>query len=181
MEIYKKNWFKYTIGFVVCLLVRLIPFRPPNIEPILATQMPFARVYGGFAGFFFGFLSIIVFDLLTSGLGMWSFITAVAYGLLGLWAVVYFKNKKIGMWSYAKFAVMGTILYDAITGLSVGPLLFHQSFYTALVGQIPFTLLHLVGNVAFALVLSPALYSFAIKKKKSNIVPFIKIFNPQKV
>src|ERR1035437_10497795 len=143
MEIFKKNWLKYILGFIACLLVRLIPFRAPNIEPILATQMPFSRAYGGIAGFAFAFFSIITFDLLTSGLGMWTFVTAVAYGLLSFVAVAYFKNKKGSAMDYAKFAIVGTLAYDAVTGLTVGPLLFHQTFYSALMGQIPFTILHL--------------------------------------
>src|SRR3989344_5678264 len=32
METYKKNWFKYLVGFIACLLIRLIPFLPPNIH-----------------------------------------------------------------------------------------------------------------------------------------------------
>ena len=165
METYKKNWLKFIIGFIVCLLFRFIPFRPPNIEPILAAQMPFARVYGSIAGFSFAFFSIVVYDFFTSGLGMWTLITAVAYGLLGLWAVAYFKNKKNNSLDYVKFAIMSTIVFDAGAGLSVGPLFFHQSFSVALAGQIPFTLLHLVGNSAFAFLLSPLIYNFILKKK----------------
>ena len=119
---YKKNWFKYVVGFVMCLLIRLIPFRPPNIEPILATQMPFSRAYGKLAGFSFAFLSMVLYDIITGKVGMWTFITAGVYGLLALWAVDYFKNKANNSWSYAKFAVMGTLAYDIVTGLSIGPL-----------------------------------------------------------
>src|SRR3989344_8931439 len=106
METYKKNWFKYIVGFIACLLIRLIPFRPPNIEPILATQMPFSRAYGKLAGFSFAFLSMALYDIITGKVGMWTFITAGVYGLLALWAVDYFKNKANNSWSYAKFAVM---------------------------------------------------------------------------
>ena len=173
MNTYVKNWFKFVLGFVTCLLIRLIPFRPPNIEPILATQMPFSTAYGGMAGFFFAFLSIVFYDVITAKVGMWTFITAGAYGLLGLWAAYFFKNKKSSAWNYAKFAVIGTIAYDAVTGLSVGPLFFHQPFMEALVGQIPFTGWHLLGNVAFALILSPALYSFVVQNPKLETASLI--------
>lgn len=181
METYKKNWLKYIVGLVACLLIRLIPFRPPNIEPILATQMPFSRAYGKIAGFLFAFLSIVLFDVITGKVGMWTFITAIAYGLLGIWAAVYFKNKKNTGWNYAKFSVMGTIAYDAVTGLSIGPLFFHQSFMGALLGQIPFTGMHLLGNISFALVLSPALYFFITKSKKAESAPVFVIFNQKKI
>lgn len=170
MEKYKKNWLKFVLGFIICLLIRLIPFRPPNIEPILATQMPFSRAYGAYAGFIFAFLSIVIYDLVTGTLGVWTLLTAGTYGVLGFWATFYFKNKKGNAWDYARFAVIGTLFFDAVTGLSIGPLFFHQSFMSALTGQIPFTAMHLLGNVSFALLLSPAIYRFVIENKKLEIV-----------
>src|SRR3989338_2920302 len=174
-----QNWFKYVVGFVACLLIRLTPFRAPNIEPILATQMPFSKIYGKTAGFLFGFLSIVVYDIITMQIGAWTFVTASAYGILGLFATVYFKNKKSSSWNYVKFAIMGTLFFDAVTGLSVGPLIFHQPFMGALAGQIPFTLLHLLGNVSFALILSPAIYSLVIKKEKSENTSLISALHPK--
>ena len=179
METYKKNWFKYVVGFVVCFLIRLIPFRPPNIEPILGTQMPFSKEYGKIAGFLFAFLSLVLFDIITAKVGMWTFITASAYGLLGIWASIYFKNKANSAWNYAKFAVMGTLAFDIVTGLSIGPLFFHQPLMEALTGQIPFTLLHLLGNVCFAIILSPPIYRFVIENKKFETESIIRIFNPK--
>jgi uncharacterized membrane protein len=79
MQKYQKNWLKFSVGLVLCLLVRLIPFRPPNIEPILATNMPFSKAYGPYAGFLFAFVSIVLYDVVTSTLGMWSLITASTF------------------------------------------------------------------------------------------------------
>jgi uncharacterized membrane protein len=178
MEISKKNWLKFGIGFIFCLLIRLIPFRPPNIEPILATQMPFSKAYGAYVGFLFSFFSIVFYDLVTNTLGVWTLITASTYGVLGFASYFYFQKFKANMFGYASFAVIGTLLFDVITGLSVGPLFFHQSFQGALWGQIPFTLWHLLGNVSFALILSPAIYNFVIDNKKLDNIYFTKIFNP---
>ena len=162
----RKNWPKFIIGFVACLLIRLIPFRPPNIEPILATQMPFSKAYGAYIAFAFAFLSIVIYDLVTGTLGIWTLLTASTYGVLGLVAAFYFKNRKANSWNFAKFAIAGTIFFDAVTGLSIGPLFFGQSLSGAFFGQIPFTALHLLGNVSFALVLSPAIYRFVVENKK---------------
>jgi len=182
METYKKNWLKFTLGFLVCLLVRLIPFRPPNIEPILATQMPFSKAYGAYAGFLFAFLSIVVYDLVTGTLGVWTLLTAGTYGVLGFWAFYFFRNRKSNRWDYAYFAVVGTLFFDAVTGLSIGPLFFHQSFMSALVGQIPFTLWHLVGNVSFSLILSPVIYNFVIQNRQFEYVSIItNIFHPKRI
>ncbi len=164
----KRDWLKYSLGFTVVLFIRLLPFRPPNVEPLLATQMPFAKKYGGLAGFFFAFFSIIVYDLLTAGIGVWTLIAGMAYGLLGMWASIYFKNKKGTSWDYAKFAFIGTIVFDITTGLSLGPIFFNQPFIQAVTGQIPFTLLHLVGNIGFALTLSPLVQYMLSKQEKKQ-------------
>lgn len=166
MNTYVKNWFKFILGFIVCLLIRFIPFRPPNIEPIMAAAMPFSRAYGKVAGFSFAFGSMVLFDLIVGKVGIWTFITSIVYGLVGLGAAYYFKNKKNTAWNYAKFAVISTIFFDAVTGFTIGPIFFGQPFLAAVLGQIPFTALHLLGNVSFALVLSPALYTFVIENKK---------------
>ncbi|MBP6883680.1 MAG: hypothetical protein KBC06_00380 [Candidatus Pacebacteria bacterium] len=181
MQNFNKNWFKFSAAFIACLAIRLIPIRPPNIEPIMATQMPMSKVYGPYFGFIFSFLSIVAYDLLTGTLGMWSLFTATTYGVLGLAATFYFRNKKGTGLDYVRFAIFGTLFFDAVTGLSVGPLFFHQSFYNALIGQIPFTMLHLVGNVLFAYMLSPAIYSLFIKKKKFERKSIINIFNPKTI
>lgn len=174
----KKNWLKLFVGFFVCTFVRLIPFRPPNIEPILATQMPFAKHYGPYVGFSFAFFSIIFFDLITGHVGIWSLITALAYGALGFMAYTFFKQKKEPTrMDYVRFAIFGTLFFDIMTGLTVGPIFFNQNFTSALSGQIPFTLWHLLGNISFAYLLSPAIYNLLITKRKTTPKPIIKTIN----
>ena len=165
----KKNWTKYVIAFLGVLLMRLIPFRAPNVEPIMAVIMPFGKVYGGFMAFVFGVASIFVYDLVLSRVGIWTLITAFAYGAIGYGAQVYFKNRT-GRKNYVIYAVVATIFYDVITGLTIGPLFFHQSFMISLVGQIPFTALHLLGNVSFAIVLSPVIEKWLVKEVSPSVV-----------
>ena len=160
-----KKQFKYIIIFLTAFAVRLIPFRAPNIEPVMASLMPLSKKFTKFGSFFFGFASIFVYDLVTSGIGVWTVFTAIAYGLLGLGASYYFSNKS-GWKSYASYAVIGTIAYDLVTGLTVGPIFFGQSFMVSLIGQIPFTVMHLIGNVSFAIVLSPVIEKWLAKESK---------------
>jgi uncharacterized membrane protein len=135
----------------------------------MATIMPLGKSYGKIMAFSFGFLSIVLFDSITSGIGIWTFVTAFAYGILGLGASYYFE-KRSGWKSYASYALMATIFYDAVTGLTIGPLFFHQSFMVSLVGQIPFTALHLLGNVSFAIVLSPVIERWFVMKESKIVV-----------
>ncbi len=178
-KIYSEFNPKFFLILFLCLLARLIPVRIPNVEPILAATMPISRVSGAFWGFSFAVLSIFLYDLVTGTLGVRTLFTAGAYGLIGLWSASYFKNKKGNTIDYVHFAILGTLVFDALTGLTVGPIFFHQSFLGALTGQIPFTILHLAGNIIFALLLSPAIYNFMIKKKKKESELIVTTFNPK--
>jgi len=164
-ENFKNGWIKFLIGWIVVFGIRFIPFRMPNIEPLTATQMPFAKKFGWLGGFVFGFLSIFIFDIATSGVGTWTWVTAGVYGFLGVGAAMFFKNRESTPGNYLKFGVLATILYDAVTGLSIGPLFWGQSFVEALMGQIPFTAYHLIGNIVFSLVVSPLMYRWVIENK----------------
>ncbi len=169
------NILKYIIGFAVSILIRLIPFRPPNVEPIMATTMPFAKKWGYLAGFFFAALSIILYDLLhpSSGfvrIGLWTWITAILYGLIGIASAWYFqRQKETKQIHYVGFAVVMTLIYDALTGLILSPYLFGMTFAQAFFGQIPFTLNHLLGNIVFAYCISPFLYDWIVNNKQLEL------------
>ena len=175
------DWTKIILGFGICLIFRLIPVRLPNIEPVLATQMPFAKVYGNSVAFMFGFMSIVLFDILTFRVGIWTLVTATAYGTLGVWSVFFFKKREMKRINYAKFAILGTIFFDAVTGLTIGPLFFNQTFVQACIGQIPFTILHLIGNVTFALTVSPLVYTYISTNKFVDRYVQRMIFNSTKI
>jgi len=155
---------KFLIGWTAVFLFRLIPFRPPNFEPMLATVMPFSKKYGLLGSFSFGFFGIVLFDLVTSGWGMWTVVTAVCYGSLGVAAHLFFKNREASVKNFLLFGVPATLAYDAIT-MTIGPLFSNQLWAIALIGQIPFTLMHLLGTVVFATLLSPVLYRWVVQNE----------------
>ncbi|MBN2251668.1 MAG: hypothetical protein JW724_06315 [Candidatus Altiarchaeota archaeon] len=166
-----KQFFKYVIGFVVCLGIRLIPFRVPNVEPVMATAMPFGKKWGLWAGAFFGAASIVLYDLIrpTPGfarLGVWTLVTAVMYGLVGAAAGWWLSKRKSSIGNYVGFAVVATLLYDFITGPVMSSVIWNMTFLEALIGQIPFTLRHLAGNVVLAATVSPALYAWVVNNKR---------------
>lgn len=156
-----RHWIKFVIGWILCLVFRFLPFRPPNFEMNLATQMPFAKTLGPISGFIFGAVSMFFFDAATGMLGWWTLLTALTYGLIG--ALAPYALKKM---DYVSFAIIGTILFDAVTGMSMGPLLFGQSLKDAFIGQVPFTAMHLLGNVIFALLVSPVIESWVTQNDK---------------
>lgn len=166
----KTSILKYSIGLLLVVLVRMVP-HIPNVEPITATLMPYSKKWGVLGGALFGVLAVFLYDVFTGTFGAWSFFTAGAYLLLGIAAGLYFARvKDKGVVGYVGFAIIGTILYDAITGLTVGPLFFGQPFIAALMGQIPFTAMHLAGNIALAAVLSPLVERFIVMNPRLQLV-----------
>jgi len=161
---FSTGWLKFAIGWVAVFAFRLIPFRPPNFEPMLATVMPFSKRYGVVGSFFFGFLGIVLYDAITSGWGSWTWVTAFSYGALGIGAHYYFKSREVTRLNLITFGVPATILYDAVT-MMIGPVLGHQSLAVAVAGQIPFTVMHLLGTITFSVLLAPALYRWVIKNE----------------
>ena len=159
------GWLKFAIGWSAVFLFRLIPFRPPNFEPMLATVMPFSKRFGLAGSFLFGFLGIVLFDAVTSGWGIWTAVTALSYGILGIAAHFFFKNRDASVGNFLTFGIVGTLLYDAATGLTIGPIFEGQPFMTALTGQIPFTIMHLLGTIVFSTILSPALYRWVVQNE----------------
>jgi membrane-associated HD superfamily phosphohydrolase len=135
----------------------LLPFRAPNVEPLMAALMPIGKRAGMFASIFFAVTSIVLYDAVTAGWGSWTLAAAGAYALVALAASFYFRFAPSTRAHFVGFGIVATLAYDVLTGLTVGPIIFHQSFAEALAGQIPFTILHLASTVLFALVLSPFL------------------------
>ena len=170
---FSTGWLKFVIGWVVVFLFRLIPFRLPNVEPMLATVMPFSKRYGPVGSFLFGFLGIALYDAVTSGWGIWTLITALSYGALGLGAHFFFKHRSASVKNFLRFGIVGTLAYDAVTGLTIGPLFNNQPFMAALIGQVPFTLLHLAGTVVFSVCLSPAIYRWVVQEERFEIPAII--------
>ena len=155
---------KFIIGWAAVFLFRLIPFRPPNFEPMLATVMPFSKRYGLLGSFLFGFLGIVLYDAVTSGWGSWTWATATCYGGLGIASYYFFKNREASVKNFLLFGIPATVAYDAVTML-IGPIFSGQPLVVALVGQIPFTLMHVLGTIVFAVVLSPILYRWVVKNE----------------
>jgi len=170
------NMIKYFLGLITIVSIRLIP-RPPNVEPIMSTMMPFAKKWGKYAGLLFAALAILLFDIITGTIGYWTILTVFAYSLLGFLAGIYFNKKKNKISHYIGFSIVGTIIYDLITGIGAGVIFFGQPLSITLIGQIPFTLYHLAGNIVLAAIVSPLLYKWVLNNPKletHNVLAFFK-------
>ena len=135
----------------------------------MASLMPIGKKYGAWLGFAFGFLSIFLYDLLTH-FGSWTWTVGITYGLVGAASFFYFKKFKSSVFNFALFAFFATIIFDFITGVLFAPM-FGQTMVSAFFLQIPFTMLHLVGNIGFALTLSPILNKWLTAENKLSTIP----------
>ena len=159
---------KFAGGIFATVLLRLLQIIP-NVEPIMAFTSPYAKAYGALAGFAFALISLVSFDFISGRLGVWTLYCGVAYGLIGLFAAYYFKSRSKRV-HYATYAFVATIAYDAVTAFLFG-LQFNQPLWLTLLGQIPFTMYHVVGNVLFAAVVSPAIYDYVLAQPGAEVNP----------
>jgi len=133
----------------------------PNNDPIMAVMLPCAK-RGRAAAFAFPMVAMVLFDILSRKVGIWTAVTAGTYGLLGLgFSFVYSalgkRGRRIGPATFLVSGVVGVLVFDFITGPILSSTMFRMSFAQAFVGQIPFTLKHLASVSATTLVVSPSL------------------------
>jgi hypothetical protein len=74
----------------------------------------------------------------------------------------------VGRKHFVGFAVVGTLLYDLATALLFG-FQFGQTLEATLLGQIPFTAYHLLGNVVFAAVFSPLVSKYVVENEALDL------------
>jgi hypothetical protein len=152
-----KNALTFVGGLVLVSLYRLLRIFPNN-DPIMGFALPIARNQKWWQAFLFPALAMACFDVLTAKVGTWTLITAVLYGSIGVLFHLYFKKKTmVGLGTYAKLSVLGVLLFDFFTGPVMTSYLFKTPFLLSLVGQIPFTLLHLASAVTITILLAPVL------------------------
>lgn len=156
---------RYVAAMIACNLLRLFRFFPNN-DPIMAFVLPFSRQDKWFYSAIFAFVTMILFDYFTSGIGIWTFTTAIAYAIIAVAASFYLKNKKTTMKTYLGTGIVGIIFFDIVTGVLFGPTLFGVPVYAAFLGQIPFTLLHIASVSIYIVLIVPFL------DKQANITPF---------
>lgn len=148
---------KYAISSVLCNLWRLARIFPNN-DPIMAFMLPFSRQDKWLSAMAFAFTTIFVFDFFTSGIGVWTWVTAITYAAIGLFAHFYLsKRQKVTVKTYLGTGVAGVLAYDFVTGVLFGPAMFGVPIEAAFFGQIPFTLMHVLSAGAYILVLTPFL------------------------
>lgn len=180
MDNYKKQGSWLFIQITGCLLLRLLfhfILHIPNIEPLFACGVLVGQKQSYSYAFLFGAINVLLFDLLTVGFGPWTVVTGFLYALLGSAAVKFWRQnemvaqEKNRTLNSLKFTIAGTLIFDFFSGCLLGPLMFKQNFMEAIIGQVPFSILHVLGNV----VLVMSIEAFLQKNRCYNpktLIPF---------
>lgn len=144
----------FLTSLLFTIIFRLIRFFPNN-DPIMGFMLPQART-SIIKPMIFTFSAMFIFDFLTSGIGMWTWVTAITYAIIALLISFFFKKiKKAKISQYFGASVIGILIFDIITGPLMSTFLFGQSIWLVTLGQIPFTIYHLVSGVTYVIILAP--------------------------
>jgi hypothetical protein len=164
-KVENKGIVKFFLAILISNLIRFLRFIPNN-DPIMAVMLPFAKEKSIIKAFLFPFLTMITFDLITGFIGSWTLITAITYGLLGVFfTILYSKKKEITLKTYLGSGIIGVLIFDFVTGVLATPLMFGMSIEQAFIGQIPFTIMHLATVSGFILIITPVLDKHLFKNK----------------
>jgi hypothetical protein len=168
---------KYAAGFIGTVIFRLLsPFMGLwNISPLMATELAGAKAYGPYVGGLYGALSVILIDVLMGKVGTWTIVTSLTYGTVGIFGAYFLTNREASAKNFIIASIIGTLFFDLITGVMMGPLMFGQPFGEALFGQIPFTFRHLAGNIFFSIALAPWFYKKIMSNPSWNLVHILKL------
>jgi len=148
---------KYAIGILFCNAYRLLRFIPNN-DPIMGCMLPFAKQGKWWHAALFALITMVSFDFITMRVGLWTAVTAGTYASLGLLFHFQYKRiKQVKLKHYLGSGVAGVLIFDFVTGVLFGPVMFGMTFAQALIGQVPFTILHLLTVSGFVLIITPLL------------------------
>jgi len=161
----RQNLVKYAMNIAIVVILRFLP-HAPNIEPIMASVMPWSKKYGPVFGMAFAVAAVVLFDLLSGTMSIWSPVTILCYAAVGFSSGMWFRRARGGFIDYMAFAFLATIFYDLATGIVFGVFAFHQTLAATITGQIPFTINHLIGNLILAAIVSPIISKYVVENRQ---------------
>jgi len=138
----------------------------PSVEPIIPFAVLAGLLFGAREGFALGGSAYIMSNFFIWGLqGPWTIFQALGGAVAGAGAGLFGKAKKPNWMDMVVLSVLGTVLFEIVMNvsgafmgigagvLSLGLLAIPLYFLTSL----PFSLVHIISNAAFAFALKPLL------------------------
>ncbi|VVB98689.1 Uncharacterised protein [uncultured archaeon] len=156
----------YLAGFLAANLFRFLRVFP-NSDPIMGFVVPCAKNEKVWKAPLFAFSSMFIFDFFTSGIGIWTIVTATAYAFVAMLLGSWLRGKASSIKGFLSAGALGVLVFDFITGPIMSTFLFKQEFIATLAMQVPFTAMHIISASFFVLLISP-LYDPAIAREMSG-------------
>lgn len=148
------KYFSSTAGINFVRFLRVFP----NNDPIMSCMLPFAKKDSWWKPFLFVVFTMASFDFIVNKVGLWTIGTSLVYGLIALLFYFVFKRlKNVTLRTYLFSGTAGILIFDFLTGPIMSSYLFKMPFSVALLGQIPFTAMHLFSGLAYIFLLVPVL------------------------
>ena len=145
---------KYLIGFILTMVFRL--FRVfPNADPIMGFVVPAAKREPIWKSALFAFSAILLFDVITNAVGIWTVVTSLTYGAVAVMISIIIRNRKATLPKYIGVGALGVIVFDVITGPLMSTFIFDMPLWASTLGQIPFTVMHLISVVFMVTIIAP--------------------------
>jgi hypothetical protein len=139
----------------------------PNNDPVMGFMLPQTRKSAWKAALF-AFTTMVIFDIITMKVGVWTLVTALTYAALAVGFSLFFKKiKTTKITHYLSASVIGILLFDLITGPIMSSVMFSQSLLITTLGQIPFTFYHLISGVTWVVIIAPV-YDLDIRAQYSE-------------
>ena len=148
--------FRYVYGAIISEVYRYIKVFP-NSDPLMGLILPAARNEPRWKAPLLAFSTMFIFDIFTSGIGAWTWVTSATYALIALAFSLFLKGRKMGLRGYLGAGTAGVLAFDFITGPVMSSVLFQQSFILTAIMQVPFTVMHLVSAAFSILIITPFL------------------------
>jgi len=150
LEVIKLKEYAVMALFIVSAALLRVPMQAfPSVEPITFFALIAGWLFGKKKGFITGAGSLYLSNFLVfGGQGIWTLFQALGFGIAGFLGG--FLRKKSGIFEVVVVVAIATLTYEIIVNLGTIaflPIGFFKVFFFAL----PFTLIHLVSNIVFAL------------------------------
>jgi energy-coupling factor transport system substrate-specific component len=123
----------------------------PSAEPITFFAILAGWLFGKKKGFLVGAGALYASNFLVfGGHGIWTVFQALGFGLAGFLGG--FLSKKARIWNVLLITILATLLFELI--VNIGSIfMFPWGIFSLFITALPFTLIHLISNSAFAFLL----------------------------
>ena len=157
------------------LVVSRVLFEPlPNIQPVTVALLLIGATLGARRGIGIAILVTLLSNAFL-GTGIWTLFQAAGWSFVA-WTGAMASNQltndegELDMRNLVYFSIGTAIVFDLI--VSMAALVADPSpsvFLTYLIVGIPYDLLHIAGNIAFAAWLGPALHRILLRSRDSDV------------